>query len=202
MGYHRAGFDDITGVDIKPMPRYPFKFIQGDALEYLAAHGAEYDVIHASPPCQGYSRLSFVNNRDMSNYPKLIDDIRRLLVVVGKPYIVENVPDAPLINALTLCGTMFGLKTHRHRKFESLPQIWFSPAGCSKAPVKPKHRRERLGQYYKDPLKMATIAGHLFTLEVGKSAMGIDWMTKDEIAEAIPPAYTEWIGKQLLEMLR
>ena len=118
MGYHRAGFDDITGVDIKPMPRYPFKFIQGDALEYLAAHGAEYDVIHASPPCQAYSIMQHANHM-RKDHPDLVDSVRDALKQTGKPWIIENVPGAPLIDPILLCGLSFGLRVIRHRLFES-----------------------------------------------------------------------------------
>src|SRR3989304_1613315 len=101
VGSPRAGFE-VVGVDIAMQKHYPFEFHQADALEYLAAHGHEFDVIHASPPCQGYSRLAFVRNMD--NYPRIIEQLRDLLLQTVKPYIIENVPDAPLINPLTLCG--------------------------------------------------------------------------------------------------
>lgn len=195
MGYHRAGFE-VTGVDIRPQPRYPFAFIQGDALEYLAAHEREYDLIHSSPPCQGYSRLAYM--RDLSAYPKLIEPLRELLIATGKPYIIENVPDAPLINPLMLCGTMFGLRTHKHRIFESKPPVWFAPGQCNNARVNPKGSGKRLGQYYDLDSPMVTVAGHLFSREAGSRAMGIDWMTKNELAQAIPPAYTEWIGRRIM----
>lgn len=201
VGYHRAGFDDITGVDIKPQPRYPFKFIQADALEYLREHGKEYDVIHASPPCQGYSRLAYMPNRNMDKYPKLVEPLRELLVSSGLPYVIENVPDAPLVNAIGLCGTMFGLKTHKHRKFECNPIVWFAPGSCNKKRVKPAGSGARLGQYYTMDSEMVTVAGHQFSHAVGSRAMDIDWMTRDELAEAIPPAFTEWIGKQMLQLV-
>jgi len=199
MGYHRAGFE-VVGVDIKPMPRYPFEFHQADALEYLAAHGHEFDVIHASPPCQGYSRLAFVRNMD--NYPRIIEQLRDLLLQTVKPYIIENVPDAPLINPLTLCGTMFGLKTHKHRIFEIEPPVYFAPAGCTKARVKPRGSGKRLAQYFGLDAAMVTVAGHLFSHAAGSRALGIDWMNRDELAEAIPPAYTEFIGGQLVALLQ
>jgi len=92
MGYHRAGFDDITGIDIHTQPRYPFKFIQGDALEYLAEHGHEYDVIHASPPCPAYSMASMQWRKSGIEYQDLIEPLRELLIANGKPYIIEHVP--------------------------------------------------------------------------------------------------------------
>lgn len=197
VGYHRAGFE-VVGVDIAPQKHYPFEFHQGDALEYLAAHGQEFDAIHASPPCQGYSLLAFAPNRDMSAYPRLVEDVRRAAIATGRPFAIENVPQAPLRNPLTLCGTMFGLATHKHRAFECEPPVWFAPSQCTRAAVKPKGSTNRLGQYYGDAANMVTVAGHLFSRASGSRAMGIDWMTRDELAEAIPPAYTEFIGQQLL----
>jgi DNA (cytosine-5)-methyltransferase 1 len=194
MGYHRAGFN-VTGVDIRPMPRYPFAFIQADALEYLAEHGAEYDVIHTSPPCQAYSVTSAMPG--VGQYPELVEPVRELLISIGKPYIIENVPGAPLINPIELCGTMFDLPLIRHRRFETRPPIWFPPA-----PHACKHLYTASSRSYSTFANGATaitVAGHNYILEEGKQAMGIDWMTnRDELSEAIPPAYTEWIGKQIL----
>lgn len=199
MGYHQA-LDElgiphtITGVDIKPMPRYPFNFIQDDALEYLAAHGSQYDFIHASPQCQGYSLLKHIRNLD--HYPKQIEALRELLIATGKPYAIENVPAAPLINPLMLCGTMFGLRTHKHRGFECNPPVYFAPAMCTRARVKPKDTGNRLAQYFNADAPMITVAGHMFSKEAGSTALNIDWMTKPELAQAIPPAFTRYIGMQ------
>jgi len=198
MGYHRAGFE-IVGVDIEPQPHYPFEFVQADALAYCAAHGHEFDAIHASPPCQGYSPLAFVTNRDMSRYPKMVEQVRAALVATGAPYVIENVPRAPLINPLVLCGTMFGLLTHRHRAFEMSHPIYFCPAVCNKARVKVPGTGHHLGFYKSNG--MVTVAGHMTSRKHGSVAMGIDWMTRDELAEAIPPAYTEYIGKQIIQCL-
>jgi DNA (cytosine-5)-methyltransferase 1 len=207
MGYHRAGFDDITGVDIKPMPRYPFKFIQGDALEYLAAHGAEYDVIHASPPCQAYSRLRHLPWLKGKTWPMLIDETKALLIASGKTWIIENVEDSPL-TGMVLCGQMFGLPLYRHRKFET---SFFT--------LQPPHQKHMVvighGRMVNDRRKgtlnsssadgelgnqtIITVAGGQFRKQDGERAMQIDWMTKDELAEAIPPAYTEWIGRRIME---
>ena len=128
VGYHRAGFDDITGVDIKPMPRYPFEFVQGDALEYVIEHGAEFDVIHASPPCQAYSVETPIKYKH--THPDLIEPTRKALEKVGKPYIIENVSGArsKLYRSVMLCGTMFGLNIWRHRYFETWPLFLMSPA--------------------------------------------------------------------------
>jgi DNA (cytosine-5)-methyltransferase 1 len=129
MGYHRAGFE-VVGVDIKPQPRYPFEFHRADALEYLNQHWREFDIIHASPPCQFYSRATKMNGTK-HNHPDLLQPTIDALDATGKPYIVENVPGAPMKNYLMLCGTMFGLRVFRHRLFVTSPQIMFSPFSCN-----------------------------------------------------------------------
>lgn len=197
MGYYRAGFTDITGIDIKPMKRYPFKFIQADALEYLEEHGREYDVIHASPPCQVYSITKNLKTITKT-YPDLIDKIRIVLLEIGRPYVIENVVGAPLLNPLMLCGSMFGLGVIRHRLFESAPPIWFSPASCRHGRVLPMWwatRKKFLEQGRQH--QFICVAGDSFLVSEGRKAMGIDWMTRKELAQAIPPAYTEFIGRQL-----
>lgn len=194
VGYHRAGFDEIVGVDINPQPRYPFRFVRGDALEYLAAHGHEFDAVHASPPCQGYSRTRYVTGKE---YPLMIEDVRAALRAVGKPYVIENVEGAPLIDATLLCGTMFGLKVFRHRLFETSffmmapPHIghqFFGKASGQGRPVTATR------QYL-------TVTGNFSGIAVGRAAMGIDWMSKRGLTQAIPPAYAEYIGRQLLAVL-
>jgi DNA (cytosine-5)-methyltransferase 1 len=194
VGYHRAGFD-VVGVDIAPMPRYPFPFVQADALEYVEQHGHEFDVIHASPPCQAYSVTA--NMPWVGEYPKLIDPVRELLIATRKPYIIENVPGAPL-NGITLCGTMFGLKLFRHRLFETS----FFMLGIPHA----KHA-EQVGRNgfvcmagHGDSGRGRIPADHR-SVSAWKRAAGIDWMTRDEMAEAIPPAYTEYIGNYLRETI-
>src|SRR5690606_26563980 len=107
VGYHMAGFE-VIGVDIDPQPRYPFEFHQGDALEYLAKHGGEFDAIHASPPCQAYSRATTSGTR--GNHPRMIAPLRSALGILGKPYVSENVEGAPLISPVRLCGSMFDLE--------------------------------------------------------------------------------------------
>lgn len=199
MGYSRAGFTDIIGVDLHPMPRYPFTFVQGDALDYLREHGHEFDAIHASPPCQGYSACANMPNRDMSKYPKMVEPVRELLQKTGRPWVIENVVGAPLRNALRLCGTMFGLRTHRHRLFEMSHPLYFSPGSCNRARVKPAGKGRVMGVYYGDDAPMVTVAGDWFKLSAGQRAMDIYWMQKRELAEAIPPAYTEYIGAHLLQ---
>jgi DNA (cytosine-5)-methyltransferase 1 len=118
LGYEQAGFD-VTGVDINPQPHYKGKFIQSDAIEYLKQHYQEFDAIHASPPCQAYSKATMQFRVQGKEYVDLIGITRLELIMTGKPYVIENVPDSPLINPIQLCGTMFGLRTYRHRLFES-----------------------------------------------------------------------------------
>lgn len=127
MGYHLAGFD-VVGCDINPQPNYPFPFHQYDALAAIVEQGHRFDFIHASPPCQSYTPLNAYNHHE---YPDLIAVTRELLVASGKPWIIENVPQAPLIDPVTLCGPMFGLKLYRHRLFEA--------SFRSAAPAEPPH---------------------------------------------------------------
>lgn len=191
MGYHLAGFD-VVGVDLNPMPNYPFEFHQGDALDFLEIYGDEFDAIHASPPCQSYTPLGALHPH--KTYPDLVAKTRALLEEVGVPWVIENVMAAPLNKAqsITLCGGMFGLRTYRHRRFESPLDLI--------APAHPKHvihtatkrRRERWDQGWH-----VSITGDVGTY-LGPEAMGIDWMTGNELCQAIPPAYTEHIGGQLL----
>lgn len=199
VGYHRAGFV-VTGIDIEPMPRYPFGFIQAEALEYLAGHAHEFDAIHASPPCQGYSKAL----RHLSNggTPKLIEECRELLEASGRPWVIENVEGAPLETASTLfgshgallCGTQFGLRIWRHRLFETSFPIR-PPRGCdhSRAPLNP-HRRESRE-------RMRDEFGKVDLEKVWRKEAGVEWMDKQTGRQAIPPVYTEFIGKQLLNVM-
>lgn len=198
VGYHRAGFD-MTGVDIAPMPRYPFTFVRADALEYLAEHGHEYDVIHGSPPCQASTALTKGTNAGRE-YPQLIPATRELLDATGRPYIIENVPGAPIRRDVTLCGEMFGLAVIRHRYFELGGWTVQQPAHV-------KHRGRvagmRHGQWFTGPyFAVYGDGGGKGTVEQWRTAMGIDWTTdRRELAEAIPPAYTEWLGTRLVRVL-
>lgn len=193
MGYHLAGFD-VTGVDIEPQPRYPFTFIQGDALEYVAAHGHEYDAIHASPPCQRYSVQT--NPLYRNNHPDLIAPTRELLQATGKPYVIENVENARrlLVNPLKLCGSMFGLDLWRHRYFEIYPDVLMLTPTCnhSNEPVlitgTTRRKPERGGRFE-------------YTVQQCRDAAGCEWMSRVGLDEAIPPAYTQYIGAYLLEAI-
>ncbi len=200
LGYARAGFD-VVGVDIEPRPRYPFTFVQADAMSLDLSFLQKFDAIHASPPCQSYSDLA-KRNKNAEDWPRLIEPVRALLVASGKPYIIENVEGAPLINPTVLCGTMFPeLRVIRHRLFETNFSVI--------VPTHHKHpkvhtfdkRKSHFGKTdeWKDFVQVT--GGGNCTLAAARDAMGIDWMSKGEINEAIPPAYTEYIGRQLLAHL-
>ena len=204
-GYADAGFE-VVGVDIDPQPRYPYEFHQGDALAFVAEHGHEFDVIHASPPCQTFSRTKTLHGNE---HPDLVAETRDALEATGKPWVIENVVGAPLIDPLRLCGTEFGmvapdvdgvpLKLVRHRLFES--NIMLTGAGGCRhdhtiqtASIygagggwTPRHRDnpERRG-------------GYIPHIDVIKRLLGIDWMTKHELSQSIPPAFTEHVGQQLM----
>jgi DNA (cytosine-5)-methyltransferase 1 len=193
MGYHRAGFD-VVGVDINPQPRYPFQFVQGDALDYLAAHGHEFDAIHASPPCQKFTMAqNAAKNADA--HPDLVTPIRELLQGLDVPWVIENVVGAPLRNPIMLCGLAFGLKVKRHRLFES--NILLFGTTC------PNHDVDYYEIFGHEVRNRCTgpAAGRKNKIAEGRKAMGIDWMTRGELSESIPPAYTEYIGRQLLAVI-
>lgn len=206
MGYSRAGFD-VVGVDIKAQPRYPFEFIQGDALEYLATAGlSRYSAIHASPPCQEYTIARQIHPE--IHYPRLVGPTRDLLNASGLPYVIENVPGSPLINYFELCGRTFGLNVKRHRWFETNPLLSLLVPPCPKG-----HPGDWLLVFGQTVLSRGKTIGrakgggprikrtHQGT-DPGRQALGIDWMNRDELSEAIPPAYTEYIGRHLMASIR
>lgn len=201
MGYQQAGLE-VVGVDINPQPHFPFEFVQADALEFVAKYGKDFDVIHASPPCQLYSVTAPLST---GNYPDLVGPTRQALAATGKPYIIENVPGAPLINPLMLCGSMFGLKIQRHRLFETIPIIWWLPHPCAHQGLATGNKMRRLGvtrtPSLNDGFEYVTVAGNNYLADEGRAAMGINWMPKKYLSQAIPPAYTKWLGRQLLELL-
>jgi DNA (cytosine-5)-methyltransferase 1 len=206
VGYHRAGFE-VVGVDIKPQPNYPFEFFCDDALDWLTdiVIGQDmwhYDAIHASPPCQAYSMANNVWKRD---HPRLIEPTRELLIKTGLPYVIENVPGAPLIDPVTVCGLSLGLNVKRHRLFESNVPLMVPPCHSKHAGdwllVWGHTVQERGHVVRRGPTGNTTHRKHVGT-DRGREAMGIDWMTRDELSEAIPPAYTELIGHQLLQHLK
>jgi DNA (cytosine-5)-methyltransferase 1 len=189
MGLHREWPNaEIVGVDINPQPRYPFTFIQGDAMQFLRSQEVDdFDFVWASPPCQRYTQMLNHGLTDRNKHPDFIAIVREYLWEVYPEHVIENVAGAPLKNTTMLCGLMFGLQTLRHRFFE-----------CSftvHSPFHPRHNGRGIrnqkdgGTYYR-------CYGH----ETGKrewgKAMGIDWMKTPELAQAIPPAYSQYIAKQ------
>lgn len=209
MGYHRAGFE-VIGVDLKPMPRYPFEFIQADAIEYLSETLAVgFDAIHASPPCQAYSRLRHLPWLKDREYWDSIPPTLAALEVVGLPWVLENVEDAPLPNSITLCGTMFDLPVYRHRRFLSSEYV-FRPEHAKHQHTLAQGRASMATRYAKTSgvtgvfikeINRGSLAGHATGAKATGALMGIDWMNRAELAQSIPPAYTEWIGRQLMASL-
>jgi DNA (cytosine-5)-methyltransferase 1 len=198
-GYQLAGFH-VTGVDLAPMPHYcGDEFIQGDALTFPLDG---FDAIHASPPCQAHVQWQGINRKkwgSVPDHPDLIAPIRGRLAAVGVPYVIENVVGAPLHNSVLLCGSMFGLGVRRHRLFES--NIAMLRPNC-------QHTGDEIAVYGKlDGRRIWTRQDGnevraARTLEQAQAAMGIGWMTWDELREAIPAAYTEFIGERLLAMVQ
>ncbi|MEU9956690.1 SAM-dependent methyltransferase [Streptomyces sp. NPDC050982] len=192
MGWHLAGFD-VTGVDKDPQPRYPFTFIQGDAIEYIRAHGHEYDLIAGSPPCQHYTLCQRIQGRE---HPALIAPTRQAMQATGRPWIIENVPEAaPELRApLTLCGASFGLHTYRHRLFEASFPVPVQPHPEHLHPTVKMGRPLSPGDWYH-------AVGHFSNVPYVREDMGVPWMSRDGISECIPPAYTQWIGGASLAFL-
>jgi DNA (cytosine-5)-methyltransferase 1 len=197
MGYYEAGFD-VVGVDIKPQLRYPFRFIRSDVLAFTSGwqhrHGLpSVKAIHASPPCQAYTMAQRIRQREHAD---LVGVTRELLDATGLPWVIENVPGAPLRNPVVLEGQMFeGLRTQRKRWFET---NWPLDVPFLRGP-RPA-RQAKLGRTPK-PHEWFQVVGHTSDADGARKAMGIDWMNRDELSEAIPPAYTRFIGEQLLEHL-
>jgi DNA (cytosine-5)-methyltransferase 1 len=192
MGYHRAGFA-VVGVDIAPQPRYPFEFVQADAMTYPLDG---FDAIHASPPCQAYSALACLPWVAAKHHPRLLEPTWTRLAEAGTPWVIENVERAPMPQSTVLCGWTFGLPFYRHRRF-----------GSSFLILAPPHRRHEV-VIHAGSRNLSTryrqgggrnIAG----LFPGADAADADlaWMSQREAAQAIPPAYTEFIGRQLLAHL-
>lgn len=220
MGYHRAGFE-VVGVDIEPQPRYPFEFVQADALwimDVLLGRGSlcptmetrywltDFDVIHASPPCQAYS-VSRHRSQHRRQHPDLIPPIRRALRSIRRPWVIENVIGSPLLDPVMLCGAAFQLgiprpgdgwlPLRRHRLFESNVALMSYGCACSNSEV--------VGVYGHGGGWVDRRSGHrkgyIGSADEKRAAMGIEWMTRDELSQAIPPAYTQYIGEQLMTHL-
>jgi DNA (cytosine-5)-methyltransferase 1 len=187
MGLHRAWPDaEIVGVDINPQRRYPFTFLQGDAMEFVFD---DFDFVWASPPCQKYSAATRHLAKDK---PRLIEPLRNNLEKSGVPYCIENTPGAPLRDPVILCGLSFGLNVKRHRLFETNFPV--KPVPC--VPRHPGNWLVIFGHECRDR-RHGRAAGRKNKLADGRKAMDIDWMTRGELSEAIPPAYSEYIARQL-----
>ena len=189
-GYFLADFE-VIGIDNKEQKNYPFKFVLSDAFIYLKDHYNEFDAIHASPPCQQYTKSAKQWRKLGKKYPDLIEECRSLLTKTNKPFIIENVPNSPLINPVILNGYNFGLLVHRKRLFECNFFVKQPEILKTKTPVK-------MGR----PIRQGDIiqpVGHFSGVEYAKKQMGIEWMNGSELSQAIPPAYTKYIGKFLTE---
>lgn len=213
MGYHRAGFD-VIGVDVKPQPHYPFPFVQADALDFLRLLSwlelQQYAAIHASPPCPRYSAAQHLHGNG-ADHPDLIAPTRDALRASGLPYVIENVPRAPLLDPVVICGRALGLGVKRHRLFETTFPVlvppcpeghdgdWISVFGDGALTRTPRGGQARIDGKHNGK------GAHDGRVHVphaqAKIAMGIDWMNRDELSDAIPPDYTELVGAQLLSTL-
>jgi DNA (cytosine-5)-methyltransferase 1 len=227
-GLYEAGFD-VTGVDVKPQKRYPrndhMRFVQADAIEYALAYGWQYDAVWASPPCQSHSQIT----PDKSKHVDLIPHTRFVLETLGLPYIIENVYGAKkaLRNPVMLCGADFGLKVYRHRLFESnvlllvpchvphrdntpraghgVSSKGFISVTSGGKSLEFKHypnNGRRSGIYGISGNGFVTVTGHFSGIGYCRMAMGVDWMTAHELAQAIPPAYSKYLGRQLMQYVQ
>jgi DNA (cytosine-5)-methyltransferase 1 len=190
VGYARAGFE-VTGIDLKHGKRYPFEYIRGNVRDYMNADFlSQFDVIHASPPCQTHSITKNLRNAQGKSTSKidLIPETRDALIASGKPYIIENVPLSPLIDPIVVCGTSFGLGVRRHRLFESNLSLIGSTCNHFKRPI---------GVYGSLNDEIPNGGRTAKTIDEARIAMGIEWMIWTELVEAIPPAYTQFIGEQI-----
>lgn len=200
-GYQQAGFD-VVGVDITPQPNYLYELIQADVLTLSHKFLTSFDAIHASPPCQSYSVLAKRTGNGAA-WPRLVEPVREMLAHSGLPYVMENVPGAPLLDPIVLCGVMFPpLRVIRHRLFETNFEVVPPPH----KPHPKVHTLDRRKAHYgkTDEWRnfVQVTGGGNSTVAAARDAMGIDWMNKSELNEAIPPAYTQFIGQQLMKHLR
>lgn len=211
MGYHRAGFE-VVGVDLNPQPRYPFEFIQEDAIgvltDLVAGGPSRFNAIHASPPCQAFT--AYRRTGIVGEYPDLIESTRDLLNGTGLPWVMENVEGAPLESPVKLCGTMFDppMEIQRHRLFEANwdlePPMWPCRHKLNGPDRYPGGRSvPRTGVSTGLVRRTVEIGSWDIPLAKQQEAMGgVDWMTLPELSESIPPAYTEFIGHQLRRVVR
>lgn len=194
VGYYQAGFT-VHGIDLKHGKRYPYTYTRANVLDVLKDNSFidQFDVIHASPPCQTHSITKHLRNAQGKSTSKidLIPETREALIASGKPYIIENVPGSPLINPIQLCGSSFGLKVRRHRLFESnMPLIG---SICDH-----KSQGRPIGVYGSLNDEIPNGGKTASTIDEARKAMGIDWAIWTELVEAIPPAFTKYLGEQLI----
>jgi DNA (cytosine-5)-methyltransferase 1 len=191
MGYHRAGFE-VTGIDINPQPRYPFEFINGDVFEWITddLFFRQFDAIHASPPCQDHTRTP----GPVHGTAWMLPMIRDRLSSIGVPWVLENVPGAPMRADYLLCGCMFGLGVRRERWFET---SWHGFA----LNMAHDHRQPAHCVVGNGTPSGVLAKGIVQTPESCRAAMGIEWMSRAELSQAIPPAYTEFVGEQMIDFL-
>ena len=200
VGYHQAGFD-VVGVDIVKQSNYPFEFLLHDALTLDPAFLHSFDAIHASPPCQAYSDLA-ARNGNGADWPKLIEPVRAMLTATGLPFVIENVDGAPLRNYVVLCGTMFSqLRVLRHRLFETNFPVLVPPHERHPKVHTLDKRKSHYGKTCEWRDYVQVTGGGNCSVAAARDAMGIDWMTKRELNEAIPPAYTRFIGQTLIQKI-
>lgn len=194
-GYSLAGFD-VTGVDLVPRKRYPYRFIQADAVEFARAHAHEFDAIHASPPCQAHTVARSMGKAD--SYVCIIAPLRDALIASGRPYVIENVVGSPLLGA-KLCGTSFGLPIRRHRLFETSFLLMTPPCRCKHAagdfPSLVTGKRSKFVQVCGNARSAGEIA-------LRREAMQMPWGSDYGLAQAIPPAFTRFIGGVLLDLIQ
>lgn len=201
MGYSQAGFE-VVGVDISPQPNFPFEFVEADALSLSSKFLRSFDVIHASPPCQSYSDLA-KRNRNADAWPRLIEPVREMLKKSRRPFVIENVEGAPLVDPIVLCGTMFpGLRVIRHRLFESNVPLVAPHHGKHPLVFTHDKRKAHYGMLNQDTAFVQVTGGGNCSIKNARDAMGIQWMTKNELNESIPPAYTKYLGTQIRKYIK
>lgn len=195
-GYVNVGFD-VLGVDVAEQSRYPYRFTRSCALEFLRTRmdwiRATFQAIHASPPCQRYTKSQRIRKRE---HPDLIEPTRLLLIESGLPFVIENVPGAPLLDPITLCGASFGLRTYRHREFEAGGGLELT-APAHLAHTAPTRKMGRLPQEG----EMMHVVGNFPGVNLVREDWRMPWASRNGLSEAIPPAYTEWVGGQLFDLV-
>ena len=207
MGYRRAGFDQIVGVDIRPQPRFPFEFVERDALEYLADHWQEFDAVHTSPPCQVFVNMAKMKRRNprKQKHPDLLTPTIAALQGIDIPWVIENVMSAPMPCNLILCGSHFDLRVRRHRKFAT--SFWIPQLRClheeqeAEGPIVGVYGSG--GKTLRGPTRRDAYASRRYRnrAQANHAMGGLDWMIVREMVQAVPPAYAEYIGRYMLEYL-